>query len=84
MDQQPSIFHSFFFASAQMQGQHVFLSAKRSLAHLISAMISAPSVSMAVAQALMVLSISIAHSNSKVLVHSALIHGAMGISTGAT
>jgi len=44
MDQQPSIFHSFFFASAQMQGQHVFLSAKRSLAHFISAMMSAPSV----------------------------------------
>lgn len=54
--------HPFFLASAQMQGQQCFLSASKSLAHLISAMISLPPVSKAAAQALIVLSTSMAHS----------------------
>jgi hypothetical protein len=56
--------HPFFFAYAQMQGQQCFLSERRSLAHLISAIKSTPPVSKALAQATTVLSISIAHSIS--------------------
>lgn len=55
IDQQPIIFHPFFLASAHIHGQQIFLSAKRSLAHFISATISAPSVSIALEQALTVL-----------------------------
>lgn len=54
-NQHPIMCHPFFLASAQMHGQQCFLSAIKSLAHLISAMMSAPPVSKAVAQALTVL-----------------------------
>jgi len=62
LNQHPTTCHPFFLASAQMHGQQCFLSDKRSLAHLISAMISAPEVSKALAQATTVFSISTAHS----------------------
>ena len=71
-NQHPMMCHPFFLASAQMQGQQCFLSDMRSLAHLISAITSLPPVSKAVEQALMVFSISTAHSTSSCLVHSAL------------
>jgi len=62
--------HPLCLASAQMHGQQCFLSAIRSLAHLISAIISDPWVSKAVAQALTVISISAAHSTTKAYVQS--------------
>lgn len=67
--QHPIIFHPFFLASAQMHGQQCFLSANKSFVHLISAMILAPSVSKAAAQFLTVISMSAAHSTTKVYVH---------------
>lgn len=71
-NQHPTTCHPFFFASEQIHGQQCFLSARRSFAHLISAITSAPPVSKAFAQATTVLSTSIAHSISSYLVHSAL------------
>lgn len=62
------IFQFFFFARAQMHGQQYFLSPKRSFAHFMSAITSAPSVSIAFAQVTTVLSTSTAHSISSVSV----------------
>lgn len=70
LNQHPIMCHPFFFASPQMHGQQCFLSASRSFAHLISAIMSAPYVSKALAQDTTVFYISMAHSTSKVLVHS--------------
>jgi hypothetical protein len=61
IDQHPIMCHPLTLASAQIHGQQCFLSAKRSLAHLISAMMLAPEVSKAAAQFLTVISTSAAH-----------------------
>ena len=68
--QHPIMCHPLILASAQIHGQQCFLSAKRSLVHLISAMMLAPSVSKAAAQFLTVISISAAHSTTNDSVHS--------------
>lgn len=53
-----------------MHGQQVFLSARRSLAHLISAIILEPPLSKAAAHATTVFSISNAHSTANWTVQS--------------
>lgn len=74
-NQHPIIFHPSLCAKAQMHGQQCFLSAKRSFAHFISAITSAPSVSKAFAQFLIVSSISTAHSTSNAYVQLSGAHG---------
>ena len=71
-DQHPMTCHPLFLASAQMHGQQCFLSAMRSLAHLMSAIMLAPSDSKAAEQALTVISISAAHSTTNASVQSVL------------
>jgi hypothetical protein len=77
--QHPIMCHPFFWASAQIHGQQCFLSAIKSLAHLISAITLAPSVSKAAAQFLTVISISAAHSTAMDSVHSAASIMKMGL-----